>query len=198
MAAKQVKPDFAILLGAPTRQGGEVWVSQQLEGLNAGGFDKESIVNGERYLKEAVRLSSEGAAAEEMIENTKLLFQLIGVDPETEEGGANIDGFIAHMDDPWMRYFLMYDPTSDLHNLTMPVFAVYGSHDQQTIPALNAPNLLEGLLESGNSNFVLKLMPDQDHFFLRKPGAPVGEHTYQEMVLSEELMKEIIHWIQNR
>jgi uncharacterized protein len=86
MAAKGVKPDFAILLAAPTLPGSEVWVSQQLEGLKEGGFDAESISKGEGYLKEAVRLSAIGASQDEMTDNTNQMFKLIGVDPETEEG----------------------------------------------------------------------------------------------------------------
>ena len=128
-------------------------------------------------------------------ENTNLMFQLIGVDTETEEGEANIQGFKTHMSNPWMRYFLSYDPTHDLQYLTMKVLAIYGSHDMQTIPGLNAPVLLDGLLKSGNHDFTIKIMPEQDHFFLRKPGEPVGVHVFKEMVLSEELIKEISHWI---
>lgn len=195
MAAKDVKPDFAIMLAAPTRPGSEVWVSQQLEGLKAGGFDAESVSKGERYLREAVRLSANGANPEEMTENTNQLFQLIGVDPETEEGKKSTQGFKEHMSNPWMRYFLSYDPTPDLQHLTMKLLAIYGSHDMQTIPGLNAPVLLDGLLKSGNHDFTIKIMPEQDHFFLRKPGEPVGVHVFKEMVLSEELINEVCHWI---
>jgi uncharacterized protein len=60
------------------------------------------------------------------------------------------------MSNTWMRYFLAYDPTPDLQHLTMKVLAIYGSHDQQTIPGLNAPVLLEGLLASGNHDFTIK------------------------------------------
>ena len=195
MAAKGAIPDFAILLAAPTRPGSEVWVSQQLEGLKAGGFDAEKIEKGERYLREAVRLSAGGASQEEMTENTNLMFQLIGVDPETEEGKASVQGFKTHMSNPWMRYFLTYDPTSDLQNMTMKLLAIYGSHDLQTIPKLNAPVLLDGLLKSGNHDFTIKIMPEQDHFFLRKPGEPAGVHVFKEMVLSEDLINEVCHWI---
>ncbi len=198
MAANHKKPDFAILLAAPSVAGGEVWVSQQLEGLIAGGYDEETIDKGEKYLREAVRLSASGAGAEEMTENTERMFQLIGIDTGTEEGRANVMGFIEHMSMPWMRYFLGDDPAEDLQGLTMPVFAVYGSHDRQTTPVLNAPSLLDGLLKAGNTDFTIRLMPDQDHFFLRKPGQPVGVHAFQEMVLSRELIDEITAWIDNR
>lgn len=198
MVAKVIKFDFAILLAAPTLPGSIVWVSQQLEGLKAEEYDNELIDKGEKYLKEAVRLSSGGATPEEMRNNTKLLFRLIGVDPESEEGMASVEGFIAHMSNPWMRYFLAYDPTSDFDQLTTPLLAVYGSHDQQTIPELNAPGLLDGLLKSGNNNFTIKILPEQDHFFLRKPGEPVGVHVYKEMILSKELITEINHWIKTK
>jgi hypothetical protein len=38
-------------------------------------------------------------------------------------------------------------------------------------------------------------MPEQDHFFLRKPGEAVGVHKFKEMVLSEDLINEVSYWI---
>lgn len=195
MTAHHIKPDFAILLAAPSLAGSEVWVSQQLEGLKTGEYDEDTVEMGEKYLREAVRLSASGAGAEEMTENTERMFQLIGVDTGTDEGRANVEGFIEHMSMPWMRYFLGDDPAEDLKEFSIPVFAVYGSHDRQTTPGLNAPSLLDGLLKAGNTDFTIRLMPDQDHFFLRKPGQPVGVHVFQEMVLSRELIDEITAWI---
>jgi uncharacterized protein len=198
MASREIQPDFAIMLGAPTQQGSEVWVSQQIEGLKSGEFHKDSIINGEKYLKEAVRLTCAEASSDEMMGNTWLMFNLIGMDMESEEGMAVIEGFISYMNQPWMRYFLNYNPTNDLNNFTIPLLAIYGSHDFLTIPGLNAPSLMEGLLKAGNNNFTIKIMPEQDHFFLRKPGEPVGMHFYEEMVLSDELIQEISQWIKIR
>ena len=54
------------------------------------------------------------------------------------------------------------------------------------------------LMITGSGDFTIKIIPEQDHFFLRKPGEPVGVNVFKEMVLSEELIHEISHWIRNK
>lgn len=195
LASLDVQPDFAILLAAPARAGGEVWVSQQMEGLRKGGFDDEAVRTGEKLLREAVRLSAGGAEPDEMTDNAKQLFLLIGIDPESEQGKANIHNFVTRMSNPWMRYFLHYDPSDDLKKLAIPVMAIYGSHDIHTIPAQNVPGLVEGLIAAANTNYAIRILPEQDHFFLRKPGEPLGVHIFKEMVLSSDLIEEVDHFI---
>lgn len=197
MASLDVQPDFAILMAAPTRAGSEVWVSQQMEGLRKGGFDDDAVLTGEELLREAVKLSVGGAATEDMTDNAKKLFQLIGVNPESEQGRASTHAFVTRMSNPWMRYYLYYDPSGDLKKLTAPVLAIYGSHDIHTIPKQNVPGLMEGLIESGNTNYSIRILPEQDHFFLRKPGEPVGVHVFKEMILSTELIEESVHFIKS-
>ena len=195
MGAKNPTPDFVVLLAAPALPGKEVWLSQQFEGLKDERFDDTTVVNSQNFLREAVRLSAGGATPTEMATNTKRLFHLIGIDPATDEGKESVEGFISFMSNPWMRYYLSYDPAPDLQRLAVPTLALYGSHDQLTLPALNAPALLQGLIQANNTHYTLKVIPEQDHFFLRKPGEPVGVHVYQQMVLSEELCHILTHWM---
>jgi uncharacterized protein len=199
MAGYQNPPDFAILLSAPALAGGDVWVDQMLAGhREAGNTDADELEKTERCLREVVRLSAGGAGPGEMMEKTELLLTIFGVDTGTEEGHKIVQGFVSRLSEPWMRYFLADDPAADLLLLSIPVLAIYGSHDMLTAPGVNAPVLMEGMLHAGNDDFTIKIIPDQDHFFLRAPGEPAGKHIFNRMELSMELIDEINHWLNNR
>jgi hypothetical protein len=51
------------------------------------------------------------------------------------------------------------------------------------------------MFQAQNTQFTLKVLPEQDHFFLRKPGEPVGVHVYEQMVLSDDLCQTVTSWI---
>ena len=200
LAAAEDAPDFAVILGTPVHKGIDVWVDQQLAGFRQGvGIDDAAILDQVRIrLEQAARLSIDGADAQAMRENNIALFALGGVDVSDEEGQPMLDGFIGRMTDPWMRHFLADDPGEVLDRITIPILAVYGSHDRLTSPRQNATTLVEGLIAAGNPDLTLRILPDQEHFFLRLPGEPVGTHRFGEMELSAELLELQRSWILDR
>ncbi len=200
LAAQDSPPDLVILLGAPALQGKTVWVDQQVAGFRQGvGIeDPEVLAQVEAHMREAARLSIEGASADDMRENTVALFALGNIDVSTEENAHMLAGFTGRMTDDWMRHFLADNPSEALAETRVPTLAIYGSHDRLTSAALNAGPLTAALLSAGNQDFTVRILPEQDHFFLRAPGKPVGQHVFGEMELSGELMEEIIAWLSRR
>ncbi len=100
------------------------------------------------------------------------------------------------IEDIWVRHFLAEDPGAVLADVKMPVLAIYGSHDRLTSPQQNAAVLLDGLVRAGNPDVTLRILPQQDHFFLRLPGESVGAHRFGEMLLSPELLDTMRNWLQ--
>jgi uncharacterized protein len=200
MAAGQTPPDFAVLIGAPVLKGSDVWVEQQYAGFrqSVGIEDADVLEQVRAGLEEAARLSVVGADAEAMRANTTALFALANIDLDTEEGQTILQGFNGRMVDPWMRHFLADNPGEVLDKVRTPVLAIYGSHDRQTSPAQNAGPLIAGLTRAGNQDVTLHVLPEQDHFFLRIPGEPVGVHRFGEMELSGELLEIQREWILKR
>lgn len=56
----------------------------------------------------------------------------------SEEAKENLKK-VMNMDNPWMDYFVSYDPASDIKRVTCPVFALNGSLDTQVVAAQNLP-----------------------------------------------------------
>ncbi len=101
---------------------------------------------------------------------------------------------------PWLSWFIDYDPTADISGTACPVMAVNGSLDSQVIPSLNlvaiAEKLPEGSAdgESGGKNFV-KEYASLNHLFQHcATGAPT-EYRGIEETMSEELLADIAAWI---
>jgi len=197
LAAGPTPPDFLVLAGAPARPGAEVWVEQQLAGFRQGvGIEEPATLEEVRAaLQEAARLSMQGADADAMRENTVHLFALGNIDVTIEEGRPALEGFVGRMTDRWMRHFLADDPSEVLDRVRVPVLAIYGSHDRLTSPAQNAVPLLDGLQRAGNADITLRILPDQDHFFLRHASEPVGVHKYGEMTVAPSLLDAQRNWI---
>jgi pimeloyl-ACP methyl ester carboxylesterase len=193
-------PDFVILLGAPALKGSDIWVAQQAAPFRdvVGDSDPTALQEVVRRLETAAALSIAGEGAKAMRENAIALFALADIDVTAAEHAPMLAGFTARMTEPAMRDFLGGDPGPALEKTTVPVLAIYGSHDELTSVAQNAGPLLEALVRAGNPDVTLRVLPYQDHFFLRAPGKQVGEHSFGEMELAPSLLRDIRAWLEAR
>ena len=64
-------------------------------------------------------------------------------------GGAEamIEGQVKALGDPWIRYFVNYDPRPALRKVKVPVLALNGTLDLQVIPDQNLPEIEKALKE---------------------------------------------------
>jgi dipeptidyl aminopeptidase/acylaminoacyl peptidase len=75
-----------------------------------------------------------------------------------------IDAMMAA--DPWMKFFLAYDPASTMRRVKTPVLILTGSHDQQAVPAEVA--LQEAAFKAaGNKDVTARVLPDLNHLFVQ-------------------------------
>ena len=64
--------------------------------------------------------------------------------------------------DPWMKFFLTYDPAPTMRRVKTPVLILTGSRDQQAVPAEVA--LQEAAFkEGGNKDVTARVVPDVNH-----------------------------------
>ena len=67
--------------------------------------------------------------------------------------------------DPWMNFFLTYDPAPTMRRVKTPVLILTGSRDQQAVPSEVA--LIEAAFkEGGNKDVTAKVLPDLNHLFV--------------------------------
>lgn len=178
------------LIGAPVRQGRIVWVDQQSNPDRFAGHDDEGL----RRIRagfEAVADASIAGDRPRLEREADALFAVIGV---PEEQLAEIrGGFLNRMGSPEMQVFLGHDPAPAYAAISAPVLAIWGGIDSLTSPSLNAPAFLENLRP--DSNLTIRIMPGEDHFFLRGDGLEPGQHEFGKMSLSPRLVDVVVAWV---
>ena len=97
------------------------------------------------------------------------------------------------MPSDWMKWFLDYDPTTDISRTACPVFALNGDKDLQVISSLNLPAIKQALPQ--NKHTLVKEYEGLNHLFQHcKTGLPTEYNTIEETI-SEEVLRDIAQWI---
>ena len=130
-----------------------------------------------------------------MIEhNTKLTPEMR--DSQIAEIPKRID---AMMDDPWMKFFLTYDPAPTMRRVKTPVLILTGSRDQQAVPeqvALQEAAFKEG----GNKDVTARVLPDVNHLFVQDTDGFPGNYVKlpPPVMMRADVVAMIVDWLAQR
>jgi hypothetical protein len=94
--------------------------------------------------------------------NTKLTPEMR--DSQIAEIPKRIDAMMAA--DPWMKFFLTYDPAPTMRRVKTPVLILTGSRDQQAVPE-QVPLQEAAFKEGGNKDVTARVLPDLNHLFVQ-------------------------------
>ncbi len=96
---------------------------------------------------------------------------------------------------PWMKYFLAYDPMPTARRVRQPVFIMQGGTDQQVTPD-QAPLLEQAFRSGGNKDVTMKVYKDRNHLFLQDAsGFPGGYVKLTNGKIDGEVMGELAEWL---
>lgn len=101
----------------------------------------------------------------------------------------------AALNEPWMRYFLAYDPATSLKKIKIPVLALNGSLDLQVSPSQNLPAIKQALDKARNKKYEIRELPGLNHLFQEtKTGLP-SEYGDLEQTLCPLMLNELSAWL---
>ena len=108
-----------------------------------------------------------------------------------------IDGMMAV--DPWMKYFLTYDPAATMRRVKTPVLILTGSNDKQAVPeqvALQEKAFKEG----GNKDVTARVVPGLNHLFVEDAdGFPGGYSKLPPpLVMRADVLETVTDWLAAR
>ena len=108
-----------------------------------------------------------------------------------------IDAMMAA--DPWMKFFLTYDPASTMRRVKTPVLILTGSRDQQAVPeevALQEAAFKEG----GNTDVTARVLPDLNHLFVHDTDGFPGNYAKlpPPVMMQTEVVAMITDWLAQR
>ena len=127
--------------------------------------------------------------------NTKLTAEMR--ESQIAEVPKRIDAMMAA--DPWMKYFLTYDPAPTLRRVKTPVLILTGSRDQQAVPeqvALQEAAFKDG----GNTDVTARVLPDLNHLFVHDTDGFPGNYAKlpPPVMMQTEVVTMITDWLAQR
>ena len=112
-----------------------------------------------------------------------------------EEKQKSIQQAIAKLTDPWMRYFIAYDPAPVLAKVKCPVLALNGEKDIQVIAPENLEGFRNALQKGGNRQVKTVSFPGLNHLFQECKTGPMDEYALIEQTFSPDALKVMGDWI---
>ena len=201
IAAKNKNIAFIVLLAGPGISGEKILLMQsQLIGKANGATEKE--------LKASNKLNKKIYSLLKNEKDTSILKQKVNhllsdefkkQNATSEMSEKQLNELIKHqittLTSAWFRYFLSYEPATNLKKITCPILALFGSKDLQVPPEANEKAIKKALEKAGNNDFKTLIIPNLNHLFQEcKTGSP-SEYAKIEQTFSPIALKEISVWI---
>lgn len=101
---------------------------------------------------------------------------------------------------PWMDYFIDYDPVQDIRAVRCPALILNGDKDTQVESAVNISSIYINLPRDRDGSFVskhsrVKVYPGLNHLFQHCETGQADEYADIEETISPEVLKDIAAWI---
>jgi pimeloyl-ACP methyl ester carboxylesterase len=96
---------------------------------------------------------------------------------------------------PWFRFFLKFDPRTELVKVTVPVLAMYGENDLQVPPLQSKPEMEKALAKSPSKNHNVVVIPGVNHLFQETKGYSPMDYAKIEQTVSPEMLKLMTDWL---
>ena len=110
---------------------------------------------------------------------------------------AKIDAMMAA--DPWMKFFLTYDPAATMRRVKTPVLILTGSRDQQAAPD-QVPLMEKAFREGGNKDVTARVLPDLNHLFVHDTDGFPGNYAKlpPPVMMQNDVLQIISDWLVKR
>jgi dipeptidyl aminopeptidase/acylaminoacyl peptidase len=102
---------------------------------------------------------------------------------------------IAELTNPWMLYFIKYDPAPALEKVKCPVLALNGEKDLQVPAKVNLDAIQTALTKGGNKRVTTKAFPGLNHLFQECTTGLPAEYATIEQTFSPAVLNEVLTWI---
>ncbi|MDR2038019.1 MAG: alpha/beta hydrolase [Bacteroidales bacterium] len=106
-----------------------------------------------------------------------------------------INKAVMSVTNPWMLYFIKYDPSIILQKVTCPVFALNGKKDLQVPSERNLSAIKNALEKGGNDKVTVKEYPGLNHLFQECETGSPSEYAIIEQTFSPVVLEDISDWI---
>ncbi len=174
-----------------------------LLGHSEGGLIAPLVALHEPELRGIVLLAGPSKGGREILQ-----FQLRNlIEHDSALTGAKKDSALATVDaridslgasNPWMKFFLDYDPLATARQVKTPVLILNGGTDQQVTPD-QVPVLEAAFHSAGNPDVTAHVFPNLNHLFIHDTsGFPGGYSKLPDPHVEQEVVGMVVDWAAGR
>lgn len=196
---------FLILLAPTTVSGDQILLAQGELIMRADGASEEDIDIQQKFQRstiEAIRTGDnwQNVQMEFMDLLEKQMNQMpLGQNDSNEDfdqyADELFDLLVRSKDNPWFQFFLDYDPSIALENVTVPVLALFGELDLQVPADMNIEPLEVAMEKAGNQDVTIVTIPGANHLFqAAKTGSP-SEYVLLKKEFAPGVLDTMTGWI---
>jgi alpha/beta superfamily hydrolase len=185
--------DFIILLAGTGIRGDKLMLLQKEKLERQMGVPENEIQKGQEIFKGAYEIVLASSANDDNLKNKinnyfKLKFG-------NKMNADQINAVTDQITNPWMFYFLKFDPASALKKVKCPVLAINGNKDLQVDADVNLNAIKKELTNGGNTKTTTKVLPNLNHLFQECQTGLPAEYGTIEQTFSPIALEEISKWI---
>ena len=189
---------FVVLLAGPGVPGDELLRRQNERLFEAAGLPvghRQALLALLDQLFAALTSERDGADLRPEVEEiVRRQFEANGV-PAAQQDESQVRAAVDQALDPWMRYFLAFDPRPVLGAVRAPVLALNGELDLQVDGRQNLTAIAAALEAGGNRNITLLSLPGHNHLFQRASTGRIDEYSAIEETVSPAVLSQVRDWI---
>jgi len=201
VASQSTDAAFIVMMAGTSLTGEEIILKQSALIAKAEGKNDDDIaksIGWQKKIFSVLKNEPDNAAAEKEIRSllNKSLADL-SEDEKKEIGDPEnyINTTIKQMLNPWMRFFLTFDPKTVLIKVKCPVLAIIGEKDLQVPAKESLQGIEQALKAGGNKNYIVKELPGLNHLFQTADTGSPSEYARIAETMSHTVLKLIGDWI---
>ena len=198
VASRRDDIGFVVLMAGPGVPGAELLLKQNeriFDGMGIVGERKETLLTLlDRLFTTLTSDMTEDEMRQQVDEIVRKQFEINGI-PPAQQDETQVQAAVEQVLNPWMRYFLAFDPRPALEATRVPVLALNGELDVQVDAEQNLTAIDAALEKGGNHNVTLHRLPKHNHLFQRAKTGLINEYVVIEETLSPEVLDLIRDWI---
>lgn len=191
MLGARGKADFIVSMAGPGVSGKDILLAQNRMGLTQSGVPANITDDFCKVLDKVFDIMASGEKVSQPTMKVTEIAMQTGVTlpaPLVQNLAKSLE-----ISTPWLRYFVGYDPSTDIRAVKCPTMAVNGSKDVQVLASENLAGIRQ-LLPQNSLNLV-KEYPGLNHLFQHCATGMTTEYAQIDETLSPEVMQDIATWI---
>lgn len=193
VAAADPQLAFVVLLAGPGVDGTEILVSQTAAMQRRSGVPAAQVEANERAIRAVAGILTTRPEAVWTDEVRAALLESVPAGATAEQARAAVDPQVASFANPWMAFFVGYDPVPALESLEIPVLALNGSLDLQVLADVNLPPLRAALGE--RPGVTVEELPGLNHLFQPAGTGMPTEYGTIETTFDPAALERVSTWI---